>query len=279
MNQTCTLDGVSFQLKEAHDFSFLRAYGRVFKVFDDQDSGNICFGCQKGGERFFIKYAGAKTMRGCVSPEAAADNLRKTVLLYTALQHENLIELLDTFETSGGFGMVFCWTDAQCMGRQYPEAHARFMQMENIKKLDVFAAAQRFMAYVHSKGYVAIDFYDGSIMYDFASGQTLICDIDFFRPKPCVNDMGRMWGSSRFQAPEEYRLGADIDERTNVYTLGALAFALFAGYQRTPEHWQVQDTAFEIARKATSDDPACRQPSIWHFMQEWQMALANMKFA
>lgn len=138
MNQTCTLDGVSFQLKEAHDFSFLRAYGRVFKVFDDQDSGNICFGCQKGGERFFIKYAGAKTMRGCVSPEAAADNLRKTVLLYTALQHENLIELLDTFETSGGFGMVFCWTDAQCMGRQYPEAHARFMQLENIKKLDVF---------------------------------------------------------------------------------------------------------------------------------------------
>lgn len=37
------IDGVSFRMKEAFDFSFLRKYGRVFKVFDDQDSGNICF--------------------------------------------------------------------------------------------------------------------------------------------------------------------------------------------------------------------------------------------
>lgn len=39
-----------------------------------------------------------------------------------------------------------------------------------------------------------------------------------------------MWGSSRFQSPEEYQLGADIDEVTNVYTIGATAFALFGEY-------------------------------------------------
>jgi len=47
--------------------------------------------------------------------------------------------------------------------------------------------------------------------------------------------MGRMWGSSRFQSPEEYQLGADIDEVTNVYTIGTTAFALFGEYNRTRE--------------------------------------------
>ncbi|BBB90420.1 MAG TPA: GNAT family N-acetyltransferase [Methylomusa anaerophila] len=31
--------------------SFLGKYGKVFKVFDDQDSGNLCFGVQNGGSR------------------------------------------------------------------------------------------------------------------------------------------------------------------------------------------------------------------------------------
>ncbi|MFR8674924.1 MAG: hypothetical protein ACLVEO_08740 [Lachnospiraceae bacterium] len=67
-------------------------------------------------------------------------------------------------------------------------------------------------------------------MYDFVNGKTTICDIDLFRKQPCVNDMGHMWGNSRFQSPEEHQLGADIDEITNVYTLGATAFALFGEY-------------------------------------------------
>lgn len=269
---TCTIDGVCFSLKEEHDFRFLQEYGRVFKVFDDQDSGNICFGISNQSKRFFIKYAGAKTLRGCVSPQEAIVHLQKTVPLYQALKHENLIQLLETRETAQGFAMIFEWTDAQCMGRMYPESHRRFMQMGADKKLDVFAAVQRFLAHVHSNGYVAIDFYDGSIMYDFASGQTLICDIDFFRPKPCVNDMGRMWGSSRFQSPEEYQLGAPIDERTNVYTLGALAFALFAGYKREPGDWTLNQAAYAVACKATSPDPVPRQQTIHQFMSEWNAA-------
>lgn len=270
---TCTIDGVSYRMQEAHDFSFLQTYGRVFKVFDDQDSGNICFGVEHGNERFFVKYAGARTLRGCVTPEEAIANLKRTVPLYQHLKHENLIELLETRETASGFAMIFRWTDAECMGRMYPESHARFMQMDNAAKLGVFAAVQRFMAHVHSKGYVAIDFYDGSIMYDFETGRTLICDIDFFRQKPCVNDMGRMWGSSRFQAPEEYQLGVAIDERTNVYTLGATAFALFAAYQRTPSDWMLGEAAYAVAAKAIQPDPNDRQQSIRQFMAEWDAAI------
>lgn len=42
------IDHVPCKLKAPYDFSFIRTYGEVFKVYDDQDSGNICFGVRKG---------------------------------------------------------------------------------------------------------------------------------------------------------------------------------------------------------------------------------------
>lgn len=81
---------------------------------------------------------------------------------------------------------------------------------------------------VSESGYVAVDFYAGSIMYDFQTDRITICDIDLFRKKPSINDMGEdYWGTKRLKAPEEYCYGAAIDEITNVYTLGALLFDSF----------------------------------------------------
>ena len=130
-----------------------------------------------------------------------------------------------------------------------------------------------FFEYIASQNYVAIDFYDGSIMYDFENGKMTICDIDFFRKQPCSNDMGRMWGSSRFQAPEEFQLGAVIDEITNVYTVGATAFALFGGYNRTRDKWQLSDKLFKVATKAVSDNRAERQQSIRQLREKWEAAI------
>lgn len=37
------LNGVCFELREEYDFNWLKKFGTVFRVFDQQDSGNICF--------------------------------------------------------------------------------------------------------------------------------------------------------------------------------------------------------------------------------------------
>lgn len=264
-----TIDGISFRLKGPFDLSFLKEYGRVFRVFDDQDSGNLCFGVEGGNGRLFVKLAGAPTVRGYVCPETAVQNLRATVPIYRDLAHPNLIELLGTREFPGGFAMIFRWTNATCMGRQYPEAHARFMALPVGDKLRVFADVCEFLAHTAARGYVAVDFYDGSILYDPAAKQTLICDIDFFRKQPCTNDMGRMWGSSRFMSPEEYALGAPIDEITNVHTLGATAFSLFADSDRSHAAWPLDDRRYAVAMKAVSQNRTDRHPSIREFIADW----------
>lgn len=264
------IDGIVYEMKQPFDFDFIHQYGRVFRVFDDQDSGNICFGTEQDGERFFIKFAGALTKRYGKDPAEAVERLKASVPIYCDLKHENLIELVEAKEAGGGFMMVFRWAKGDCMGRMYPEAHARFMALPVGTRLMVFSDVLRFLEHTAAQGYVAIDFYDGSILYDFEGGKTTICDIDFFRKQPCVNDMGRMWGSSLFQSPEEYELGAILDEVTNVYTIGATAFALFGGYQRTRERWELDDRHFAAAARAVSGKRGDRQASIAEFRREWK---------
>lgn len=266
------LDGTPFKLKSTFDFSFLKEYGTVFRVFDDQDSGNICFGTVKDGLHYFVKFAGAPAEQYDGDPADAVLRLKATLPVYSDLKHRNLIEFLEARDIGGGFAMVFRWADGDCMGRMYPAAHRRFMALPVNDRLAVFSDIQSFLEYVVSRSYVAVDFYDGSILYDFADKKTTICDIDLFRRQPCINEMGRMWGSSLFQSPEEYQTGAAIDEITNVYTLGAFAFALFGEYNRTKDRWQLSDRLFKVAAKAVSDDRNSRQQSIRQFRKEWEAA-------
>lgn len=84
--------------------------------------------------------------------------------------------------------------------------------------------------------------------------------------------MGRLWGSTRFMSPEEYELGAVIDEVTNVYTMGATAFCLFADSKRTPEAWTLSPELYAVVKKATSDKREKRQQSIRQLSDEWMAA-------
>ncbi len=110
-------------------------------------------------------------------------------------------------------------------------------------------------------------------MYDFDTKKTLICDIDFYSKMPYINLMGRMWGSSRFMSPEEFTLGATIDEVTNVYLMGATAFALFGGEEdRSIEKWRLGDELYKVALKAVNENRDKRQHSLSDFECEWNRA-------
>jgi len=267
------IDGMLCTLKQPFDFSFLRKHGSVFKVFDRQDSGNICFGIAKDGQKRFVKFAGAPTELSHVSQAEAVERMKGTIEIYRDLKHHVLANLLETEEVGGGIAMIFEWLDAECMGKQYPESRERFLQMKNESRMQVLDDILTFHLHVAKQGYVAIDFYDGCIMYDFAKDRTIICDIELYAKAPYVNNMGRMWGSSRFMSPEEFQLGATIDEITNVYTMGATAFELFGDNRdRCTEKWALSKGHFDVAKKAVSDERDNRQQTIAEFNAEWKAA-------
>ncbi|TKI11105.1 serine/threonine protein kinase, partial [Bacillus cereus] len=127
-----------------------------------------------------------------------------------------------------------------------------------------------FHTYVEKKNYVAIDFYDGSILYNFNTNETKICDIDLYSKKSYINKMGRLWGSSRFMSPEEFELNAIIDERTNVFNMGAMAFSLLGGEKdRSFIKWEASKELYEVAYRAVNENRAERYASVTEFYDSW----------
>lgn len=270
------INNIPYKLKSPFDFSIIEQYGKVFKIYDDQDSGNICFGVVSGSKKYFIKFAGAPTEQYSGKPEDAITRLKSTVPIYKDLVHPNLIRFINAEDVGGGFAAIFEWTDGQCMGRMYPRSREKFLQMPDKTRLEVFNDILSFLIHVTKQGYVAIDFYDGSIMYDFGTRKTLICDIDLYSKMPYINTKGRMWGSSRFMSPEEFTLGAAIDEITNVYLMGATAFALFGREKdRSIEKWRLNGELYKVALKAVNDNRGKRQQSLSEFECEWKRACLN----
>ncbi|MEI5906649.1 serine/threonine protein kinase [Bacillus spongiae] len=282
-----SLNDVTFQLQEKHDFEWLHSLGHVFSVFDEQDSGNICFGLERDGKKRFVKFAGSRPLDFSGNPQDAVTRLKKAIPLYSTLKHPHLIELVDHFSVKSGYVAVFEWFEGECLHShwsfpppaKYNHPKSPFFRYRHLpieKRLKSLDTIFSFHAFVESKGYVAVDFYDGSILYDFSNDCTKICDIDFYRKAPSVNDIGKnFWGAKRSKAPEEFTLGAPIDAKTNVFTMGAIAFSVLGGEtDHSFSKWDAGTTLYEIALRAVSEDRDMRYDSIKEFKLAWDGALA-----
>lgn len=295
------LDSVEFSLKEEHDFSWLKSFGKVFAVFAQNDSGNISFGVDNGEEKYFIKVAGLKTIESIRTQQEAIAALKAAMPIYEDINHKNLIKLVKHYTLGEIYIAVFKWADGDCLFDHWnfekyyknpqivPPAKC-FKQLQISKRIESADVLFSFLDTVSKNGYVAVDFYDGSIMHDFLRDTTTICDIDFFRKKPTFNDMGvDYWGTKRLKSPEEYVYGAVIDEATNVFALGALLFDSFFGNytdaevrQRykmnafTPcsfENWELSKACYDVALKSVAIERSERYASINEFYTAWKVAL------
>jgi len=268
------IDGVHFKLKEPYDFSFLNNYGRVFKVFDGQSSGNVSFGVRDGARRYFIKFAGARPERyenfnG--DPASAIIRLKNAAEIYRNLKHPDLIKFINAEKIGGGYAIIFEWEDAAGI-EPFGSPENIFMNMPVDKKMRAFESIMKFHAHVAANGYVALDFYEGSILYDPETEKLSVCDIDFYQKSPYTGDLGRICGSARYSSPEEREPGGVMDEITNVYTMGATAFMIFSGSGRSFGEWPLNANLYAVTKRAVSEDRSKRQRSIGQLINEWSTA-------
>jgi serine/threonine-protein kinase len=279
---TIRLDEVKFDLKKEHDFKWLTEMGKVICVFDQNDSGNISFGVQQGVNKYFIKYAGAHTSEYKGDTQTAIDNLYKAINTYKDLNHEHTINFIKEIKTEEGVAAVFDWFDGECLFAHWTfdkwnrynhpsSPYYKYKQLSLEKRFKSIDTIFKFLVYVENKQYVAVDFYDGSILYDFKTDTTKICDIDFYRKSPTINDIGEdFWGSRRFKAPEEYILGAPIDTITNVFVMGRLILGLIGDErEKSYEKWEASKQLYDCVQKAVSLDKMKRYQSMQQFYNEW----------
>lgn len=271
------------RIEQAPD-TYLNAVGCIFAVFGErtQDSGNISYGVRIGCERYFVKTAG-RTDAPLPSPGSLRHServslLRNATLLRRSCGHHSMPILHRVIESPDGPLLVYQWVDGELVratgaARNDPQsAFQRFRRLpapEIVRALDVVYELHHELA---RSRWIAVDFYDGCTIYDFERRQLHLVDLDHYRDTPFTNEMGRMFGSSRFMAPEEFELGATIDERTTVFTMGRTAAVLLSDgtLERLP--FLGSDAQYEVILRACRDDRDQRFASMAAFYAAWQEA-------
>lgn len=254
----------------------LNRLGRVFAIFDarTQDSGHISYGIvDDEGRRWFVKTAGD----GTVSPGGATRQERVAALRHAAaiqhgLDHPALVPLEAVIEASDGVAIVHHWFDGELL-RSRPERRddptEAYSLFRALPATDIVAALDCVIdlhVILERSGWIAGDFYDGCLMYDFGARGIKVIDLEAYRHGPYVNGVGRLPGSTRFMAPEEHLSGAAITASTTVYNLGKMLGIFLASNLRHP------GIAAVLAR-ATETAPEHRPSSVAELQQEWRSAL------
>ena len=188
-----------------------------------------------------------------------------------SLTHRALPALHHVVEAPDGPLLVYDWVEGLLLRVEAEErtrpgsSFYRFVHLPReaiLRVLDEIYDVHRLLA---ERGWIACDFYDGCVIYDFDRGVPHIVDLDHYQPGPFVNEMGRMFGSTRFMAPEEFTRGARIDERTTVFTMGRAAAVFF-------EPTGIPDGVRDVVERACREEPAERYPAMAAFHDAWVRA-------
>lgn len=287
------IDGIEFKLREYQDFSWLNNYGTVFSVIDETGSGCISFGIEKENKKYFFKIAGAKTVEAEISEEESIKLLKEAVIKYKDIRHENLIKLVDAFDYNEFYVVIYEYAEGLCLFdhwnfERYEKTKEitpmmRFKSLSVEKRLNVVYKLFSFFESFINAGYVEVDFYDSSIIYDFEKDEVTFCDIDLFRKMPTSNDLGKdYFGTKRLKAPEENELGAIIDEQTSLFTLGAIIFDMFSKISNIEERYdkgvfipnkldefELNEDTYKVLLKATNYERLNRYKTIKEFEEHF----------
>jgi serine/threonine-protein kinase len=80
--------------------------------------------------------------------------------------------------------------------------------------------------------------------------------------------MGRMFGASRFMAPEEFSLGAPIDTRTTAYVMARTALVFLSDTTLERGAFRGSDPQYAVLQEATTT----RYPNYPAFHHAWLAA-------
>lgn len=257
---------------------FLNSIGTVFACFDarTQDSGNISYGLQIGHERWFVKTAGLLADPvPLLSHSQRVELLRNGVRLHSSVEHPTLPKLYNVIESSTGPLLVYQWCHGELLGvpRQFradpASAYQRFRNLPAVRIITALHSLFELHVLVAQSGWVASDLYDGSLLYNFATSQLYVVDIDHYHQGSFRNTMGRMFGSTRFMAPEEFQMGATIDQRTTLFTLSRMALSLLGDGTINPQTFRGTPSMLQVFEQATQPNPELRFQHLEDFWKEW----------
>lgn len=258
--------------------------GDVRRTFDHrtQDSGNVSWLVDTHAGLLFAKSAGpVEPLPGVAAPYL--DHAGRVALLDNAVElarscdHPALAGLRNVVTTATGPVLVYDAAPGELVRvprdqRDDPaSAYQRFARLPGERLLSVLDQLIDLHVALAERGWVACDLYEGCLIVAPDDRLTVV-DLDTYRRGSFTNTMGLMFGSERFMAPEELTLGATIDQRTTVFTLGRLATHFGTRLTEDLEAFVGSTEAAEVLRRACRPGPEDRFATVAELGAAWAAA-------
>jgi serine/threonine-protein kinase len=257
---------------------FLASVGRIVRRFGERlDSRTAIVGIETDAGRFVVKYA---------TDDESVGWLESAIRFHAAVSHPSVPPVVHHFSTPDGLAVVERWARGDVLVDAFDPAvpdpkdpqspYRRFLALPVPEIADALRQLMHAHVAVTGAGFVAVDLYDGCLVYDFDGRELSLIDLDMYCPGPYVLETDRQYGSRAFMAPEEWQRGATIGERTTVFTLGRFALVLLGCERRSPPDrggFRGSDRLFDIATRATATDPAERFLSVGELCRHWTAAI------
>lgn len=188
---------------------YFESIGRITHTF-----GSNAYVVAVDHDSYFIKTAGdpahSDPLRGF---DQRVKWLRNAQKIRESFDHPCLPTLYATIESPHGPILVYECVDGHLLGSSKTDPtspYNRFRSMPVDKILKALDLIYEVHTQLSGLGWVMVDFYDGTVIYDFPSEAIHLIDLDMYHLGPLTNTLGRWWGSSRFMAPEEFVVGAAL---------------------------------------------------------------------
>jgi len=211
-----------------------------------------------------------------------------------ALNHPNVIKLLAVGRSGAQPFIVMPFIDGTTLS-QHIRTKGRLSSEEALAILRQLCAG---LGHLHSHGLVHRDVKPGNVMLSI-TGQVILLDLGVVRERgaPPLTAPGARLGTPNYMAPEQIEASHDVDQRADLYSLGAVAFELITGSppfrganmrELLEQHRlaappnaahlvaSVSRATSEILAQALAKSPQERFPSARAFMDALERAMAPL---
>ncbi|HQZ15776.1 MAG TPA: serine/threonine-protein kinase [Vicinamibacteria bacterium] len=220
------------------------------------------------------------------------ERFRREARTAAQLSHPNIVPLLTFGEDEGLMYFVMGYVEGEALSARV-QREGRLQTGEAVRVLSELADA---LGYAHGRGVVHRDIKPENILLEQPKGVVRLTDFGVAKglaSSSALTTEGAVIGTPHYMSPEQASGRADVDTRSDIYSMGALAYTLFTGrppflgrnaseilrQHLTQEAPRLRDQLPELPaalddaiRRCLAKDPAARWNSAPDFAKALQSA-------
>ncbi|HEY9225012.1 MAG TPA: serine/threonine-protein kinase, partial [Gemmatimonadaceae bacterium] len=161
--------------------------------------------------------------------EDGRERFRREARIIARLSHPGILPLHTFGEVQGTLYLVMAYIPGVSLAERL-RVEGRLSPDETARVLWELADA---LECAHGEGVIHRDIKPANILLDNATGRAILADFGIAKVEGAaeqITSTGMVLGTPDYMAPEQVYAGAAVDERSDIYSLGAVGFTMLAGH-------------------------------------------------